>query len=384
MKAARNGAGVEFRALHTVISYRCALIIAILLLLAIGSHAESGGKQKEALIYLGPSAFSRDGKYVAVGLRYGTKGESVKPDAIEKVFLWDVESGKFLRTYSHVKRGAILVDFSFDSKRLFALDLGGVFHIWELEKGRKVSSFPTQDVVSCHAIDHKDNVLLTVGSDEKEEWSKIKFWDINKGKLIKSYRLLVRPSRIFLSPDGKTLIETTANYGPDTLTLQVWDLVKEKVIVKVKSTEPHSFPPMIISPDNKIVISQRYEKKDCYLTLWELATGKEIRKIAFPEGHLQKLAFTPDGKKALSGTASGILQRWDLETGKPEWTVKTRTTRKFDEYVFSFAFSQNGKRAFVANRHSYAASNAIELQIWDSDKPKFLRNLTFPEPDFNP
>ena len=74
--------------------------------------------------------------------------------------------------------------------------------------------------------------------------------------------------------------------------------------------------------------------------LWDLATGREIRKL---EGHsdaVNSVAFSPDGKTALSGSEDNTLRLWDLATG--------REIRKFEGHsgaVSSVAFSPDGKTA---------------------------------------
>ena len=48
------------------------------------------------------------------------------------------------------------------------------------------------------------------------------------------------------------------------------------------------------------------------LRLWDLSTGQELRRF---EGHTQRVwcvAFSPDGRRALSGAADASLRLWAL------------------------------------------------------------------------
>src|SRR5205807_1959132 len=77
------------------------------------------------------------------------------------------------------------------------------------------------------------------------------------------------------------------------------------------------------SPDGKQALTG---SRDRTARLWSLATGKELRRL---EGHssaihpaavssdfngIHSLAFSPNGKQALTGGETAIL--WDLATGK--------------------------------------------------------------------
>src|SRR5262249_50885762 len=51
------------------------------------------------------------------------------------------------------------------------------------------------------------------------------------------------------------------------------------------------------------------------IQLWELATGKELRKIVGPASGLSGLLFSPDGKTLAGRTASGAIHLWSADTG---------------------------------------------------------------------
>ena len=86
---------------------------------------------------------------------------------------------------------------------------------------------------------------------------------------------------------------------------------------------------------------------DNTVRLWDAQTGKEIRKF---EGHTEavwSLAFSPDGRRALSGSGRYTLDSpdttvrlWDVETGKE--------LHKFEGHpqtVWGVVFLADGRRA---------------------------------------
>src|SRR5262249_1608275 len=58
--------------------------------------------------------------------------------------------------------------------------------------------------------------------------------------------------------------------------------------------------------------------EDSTVRLWDLETGKEVRRFEGHEGKVRAVAFSADGKQAVSGTILGdpTLRVWGVETGK--------------------------------------------------------------------
>jgi WD40 repeat protein len=67
-----------------------------------------------------------------------------------------------------------------------------------------------------------------------------------------------------------------------------------------------------ISRDGKTLATGSW---DGTVRLWEVATGKEVRRLAFP-GAAGSLAFSPDGKTLAAGNLAGPVRLWDLATGE--------------------------------------------------------------------
>ena len=136
---------------------------------------------------------------------------------------------------------------------------------------------------------------------------------------------------VAFSPDAKTLLSASSDK-----TLRLWDLATGR---EIRKFEGHSkeVTSVAFSPDGKTALSG---SEDDTLRLWDLRSGREISKF---EGHssvVSSVAFAPDGKTALSGSWDNTLRLWDLATG--------REIRKFEghsEEVTSVAFSPDGKTA---------------------------------------
>ena len=107
---------------------------------------------------------------------------------------------------------------------------------------------------------------------------------------------------------------------------------------------------MAFSPDGKRVLTGSEDKT---AKLWDAETGQEIRTFRFGghTGRVLSVAFSPDGKHiATDGSLGAFL--WDAETG-----ALLRTFLGHSDLVTSVAFSPDGKRILTGSGYGTA-------QIW--------------------
>jgi hypothetical protein len=109
------------------------------------------------------------------------------------------------------------------------------------------------------------------------------------------------------------------------------------------------------SPDGRTALSGGYALK-----LWEVATGKDVR--SFSGGDTRSVAFSPDGRTALSG-GYHTLSLWDVATGK-----EIRMFAGHDAGVNSVAFSPDGLRGL-------SGSSDGTLSLWDVATGKEIRSF---------
>ena len=95
------------------------------------------------------------------------------------------------------------------------------------------------------------------------------------------------------------------------------------------------------SPDGKRIVSA---SADNTVRIWDVETGKEIRKFEKHTDQVNSAAFSPDGKRIVSASDDKTVRIWNAETGEE--------IHRFEEYsndVRSAAFSPDGKLVVTAD-----------------------------------
>mgnify|MGYP001062689306 CR=1 FL=1 len=91
------------------------------------------------------------------------------------------------------------------------------------------------------------------------------------------------------------------------------------------------------SPDGKTVVSGSADKT---VRIWDVGTGDNTQVLKGHTGAVYSVAFSPDGNTVVSGSQDGTIRTWDVELGLGLTTI---SVEHHGDTVFSFAFSPDGK-----------------------------------------
>ncbi len=192
----------------------------------------------------------------------------------------------------------------------------------------------------------------------------IRLWDLSTGKLLREFR--GHSEWVFslaLSPDGRFAYSTSG--GPDIWSdgkdsaVRVWDLETGREVRKLEGHKGRVLS-VDVSPDGRRVLTGG----DTSVILWDASTGKVLRRLDGHTGLLSRVSFLPGGGRAVSSSFDRSIRLWDLSTG--------RQLHRFEGHpreVTWFAVSPDGRRLLSSDY------NGHELRLWDLDKRELIERV---------
>ncbi|MFO0808899.1 MAG: PQQ-binding-like beta-propeller repeat protein [Gemmataceae bacterium] len=331
--------------------------------LAVGSYVAKvillwdvvGGREIRQIEYVGLDclALSPDGKTLFTGSDNA---------------LWDVASGKRLRTFDarYQYGDTAAAAFSADGK---TLALGGgdaSVLVFDVGTGRQLHQLRGHGKVFGGAGGRvnalaftADGKTLGVGSND---WT-VRLWDVAAGKQLHQ---LVGPTfgnigdhgsvhAVAFAPDGKTVAATS-----NVPMLRLWDTASGREVVPPTSGHSDRITTIAFSPQGKQLATASI---DLTIRLWDAATGKELRQLQGHQGSINGIAFSPDGRRLVSagGYQDETLRWWDTATGRPLRVLKAG-------YARGVAYAPDGK--------TIATASTEGIRLWDAETGAALRQFT--------
>ena len=315
-------------------------------------------------------------------------GRLLTGSATGETTLWDVEQGEVLRRFGGEGFGVApdCLAFSPDgsSALVCAEDVGadsGVetesaassLVLWDLEAGREIRRFEGHVTYVRALAFTPDGRSALAGSQSlpSNEIGDLVLWDLETGDAVSHFDMTHDVTNIAMSADGSRALT-----GSVTGTVAIlWDVATGR---EIRRFEGHTLPVLNVAfgPEDRTVVTASI---DGSLILWDIETGEMIRRYLGHEAWVLGLDVSADGRFVISGAIDGTVILWSLDTGEE--------LRRFAVHagpVFDVAFHPDGQRAFSVAldgeliEWQVADPSLDELVEWIHDN-RYVRELTCEE-----
>ncbi len=283
--------------------------------------------------------FSPDSKFLATG---DTNGE---------VCLWQVEDGKKLSTYTGHTSWVRSISFSSDGHTLASGSYDQTVRLWNVQTGQCLKTL--QEHISwVYSVSFSpDGHTLASGSGDHT----VKLWDVSTGQCLKV--LQEHTSRVWsvsFSPNGHILASGSNDY-----TVRLWDISTGECL-KVLQEHASRVYSVSFSPDGSTLA---ISSEDQTVRLWDVHTGQCLKVLQGYSGLVWSISFSPDGHILASGGEDQTVRLWDVHTGQYLKVLQGHTGK-----VWSISFSPDG--------HTLASGGEDQtVRLWDVHTGQCLKVL---------
>jgi len=294
-------------------------------------------------ILLAPAAFSPDGRSIVTGLW-------------SELRLWDAATGASVRKfegfhYEPSQRSQLthFAAFSLDGRNIVSAGTAPP-RVWDTSSGSLVREFD-QDPLALGTLALSPDGQRLLSSPSPSSSRDLHLWDVATGKMIHKITDMAPKSGAF-SPDGRRIL-TSSTYGDF---LQLIDAKTGSIIL-----EAHLIPrgvrssSIAFSPDGKRIFLGHKMMNTTSLDRSAMRRpigppllmleAKEFQELAVAADSITAVAFSPDGKRVLTGGADHALRLWDTTS-----LALDREFKGHSDAVTSVAFSPDGKRVLSGSK----------------------------------
>jgi WD40 repeat protein len=174
---------------------------------------------------------------------------------------------------------------------------------------------------------------------------------------------------VAFTPDGRQVVVS----GYDGVCL--CDIATGVVMHRYESKQTRVVVALVVSPDGRRVLATLNgagAKEDQYgLVLWDIG-GAEIRRFLGHEGYVNAVAFSSDGRAAVSASSDGTVAIWEVDSGR---RLQTLIGHKGD--VNQVVVSPDGKTVISAGGdYWHGKLHDPSVRVWDFNTGKLLRTMT--------
>jgi WD40 repeat protein len=275
--------------------------------------------------------------------------------------------------------GIFGIGFSRDGRTLATGNFNGTVNLWDVESGRLLRTLDGHtDLVYMGVFSPDKRILASCSRD-----TKIKLWNAGTGRELRTLIGHTRPVKaVAFSPNGKLL----ASVGNDG-TLRLWDVATGLQKGSFVHPDPDNvgvYSVVFISNGKTVVAGNG----DGTISYWDVGSGREKRVLKGHSGGIFSLALSSDGRSLVSGSHDHTVKLWDVDTGNE---IRTFADKKLDgvtEQVRAVSISSDGKWLASSDVGFTSSGNQYQyvykrVKIWNVKTGERIFALDQPKLEIN-
>lgn len=259
-------------------------------------------KPRRTITVLPPRGWVTNAIYLPDGKRVLTA------DTVHRICLWDLAEGKILKTFDGHGGDVWGLAMLSDGVRFLAGDIHGTVCCWNVEAGDQPEwslVLATHPAIYTLLVDRAGKYFFATRSEEgiisrhaigEQDQSAGVFYPGHRDKVV----------RLALSPDGTQMVS-----GAGDGIVRLWEVATGRELKRFHAHDGMVHA-MAFLPDGKQIITGGYDHR---LLLWDLQTETIVREFSGHLARIKNLDLHPNGHVLASCDEHGRLCLWDVTTG---------------------------------------------------------------------
>jgi WD40 repeat protein len=284
---------------------------------------------------------------------FSPSGKFLMSRAAAKVLnLWDVETGKEIRSFSDDDDNINVFAVSRDESFFLTGGWTGLLKMRNFETGATLWTVKGHsDYVQCALFSADGKIVATASSDKS-----VKIWDAASGREMRTLAGNVEAvTGLAFSPDEKELLSASKDGM-----LRLWDVATGREIATFPG-KPGWTRAIAFSPDGRYILAGNERTA---VTVWEADSRREIRSFAVEPDEVSRVAFSPDARRVMTVGTDRVFHLWDVFAAR-----EILNFTGHDILIGDASFSPDG-------RHIVSGSEDRTIKIWDAATGIPLKTFT--------
>jgi WD40 repeat protein/serine/threonine protein kinase len=271
--------------------------------------------------------------------------------------IWNLQTGKLLRTLSGHYEPITSVQFANRGSTLISRSISGKVLLWDLATGetrnRLNQKQPTGQAVAAKTQDARGTILASLTWDgtillrdlrtnkvrqiepgsvstsqaiavtpdaqtliSSTSDGQIKLWDVPTGQFQRSFpnvndweaiKTMQFTSALAVSQNGRQL--ASGGFGG---AIHLWNM-QQGTLIRALPGHSKAISALALSANNAVLVSG---SSDHLIKIWRLQDARLLQTLKGHRGEISALSVSPDSKLLISGSADHTIRIWQLATGQ--------------------------------------------------------------------